>query len=286
MESGRGKRPAGPPGVTTGVAAAWGLRGSHTCHDNRWGSSFNEQRRPWPACRSYCNSVRARAAPASPKRNARAADAVADAAMPRCRSRPRARSRSPCPSRSRRSAPAKRSSTVEVRAQVTGQLMSVHFTEGAGRAARPAALHDRSAAVRGRGAAGRGHARDATRRRRRTPKRTRARQRGSAQARAASRRPTTTRRRPPPRLRPPWRSPTGAALENAKLQLQYTKIAAPVSGRTGALLVHQGALVRSTDTAPLVVINQISPIRVSVRGARPVPARRSAPARRRPRSLT
>ena len=53
-----------------------------------------------------------------------------------------------------------------------------------------------------------------------------------------------------------------AALETAKLQLQYTKILAPVSGRTGALLVHQGSLVRSTDTTPLVVINQIAPIRV------------------------
>jgi multidrug efflux system membrane fusion protein len=54
-----------------------------------------------------------------------------------------------------------------------------------------------------------------------------------------------------------------AALESAKLQLQYTKILAPVSGRTGALLVHQGSLVRSTDTSPLVIINQISPIRVA-----------------------
>ena len=54
-----------------------------------------------------------------------------------------------------------------------------------------------------------------------------------------------------------------AAVENARLQLQYTKIAAPVAGRTGALLVHQGSLVRSTDTNPLVVINQIAPIRVT-----------------------
>ena len=54
-----------------------------------------------------------------------------------------------------------------------------------------------------------------------------------------------------------------AALESARLQLQYTKILAPVSGRTGALLVHQGSLVRSTDTTPLVIINQITPIRVA-----------------------
>jgi len=53
------------------------------------------------------------------------------------------------------------------------------------------------------------------------------------------------------------------AIENAKLQLQYTKITAPVSGRTGALLVFAGALVRNNDTAPLVVINQVSPVFVS-----------------------
>lgn len=53
-----------------------------------------------------------------------------------------------------------------------------------------------------------------------------------------------------------------AQVDNARLQLQYTQIAAPVSGRTGALLVHQGNVVRTTDTNPMVVINQIVPIRV------------------------
>jgi len=54
-----------------------------------------------------------------------------------------------------------------------------------------------------------------------------------------------------------------AAVANAKLQLQYTKILAPISGRTGALLVHPGALVHTTDTTPLVIINQIAPVFVS-----------------------
>jgi multidrug efflux system membrane fusion protein len=54
-----------------------------------------------------------------------------------------------------------------------------------------------------------------------------------------------------------------AELENAKLQLTYTKIAAPVSGRTGALLVHPGSLVRANDTASLVVINQVAPAYVT-----------------------
>jgi multidrug efflux system membrane fusion protein len=54
-----------------------------------------------------------------------------------------------------------------------------------------------------------------------------------------------------------------AAVENAKVQLEYATILAPISGRTGALMVHEGNLVRANDTAPLVVINQIMPMSVS-----------------------
>lgn len=54
-----------------------------------------------------------------------------------------------------------------------------------------------------------------------------------------------------------------AAVDNAKIQLQYATITAPIAGRTGALMVHEGNLVRANDTTPLVVINQISPIFVS-----------------------
>lgn len=54
-----------------------------------------------------------------------------------------------------------------------------------------------------------------------------------------------------------------AALENAKVQLQYATISAPISGRTGTLMVHAGNLVRANDTAPLVVINQIVPLSVT-----------------------
>jgi membrane fusion protein, multidrug efflux system len=54
-----------------------------------------------------------------------------------------------------------------------------------------------------------------------------------------------------------------AAVENAKIQLQYATIHAPISGRTGALMVHAGNLVRANDQTPLVVINQVSPIFVS-----------------------
>ena len=54
-----------------------------------------------------------------------------------------------------------------------------------------------------------------------------------------------------------------AAVENAKVQLRYATIFAPLTGRTGELMVHAGNLVRANDTTPLVVINQISPIYVS-----------------------
>ena len=54
-----------------------------------------------------------------------------------------------------------------------------------------------------------------------------------------------------------------AAVENAKVQLQYATIRAPISGRTGALMVNAGNLVRANDQTPLVVINQVSPIYVS-----------------------
>jgi multidrug efflux system membrane fusion protein len=54
-----------------------------------------------------------------------------------------------------------------------------------------------------------------------------------------------------------------AAMENAQVQLQYATITATISGRTGALQVHEGNLVRANDQTPLVVINQIAPISVT-----------------------
>jgi multidrug efflux system membrane fusion protein len=54
-----------------------------------------------------------------------------------------------------------------------------------------------------------------------------------------------------------------AAVDTARLNLQFTRITAPISGRAGALTAHVGDLVRANDTAPLVVINQMSPINVT-----------------------
>ncbi|HEX7077081.1 MAG TPA: efflux RND transporter periplasmic adaptor subunit [Candidatus Eisenbacteria bacterium] len=53
-----------------------------------------------------------------------------------------------------------------------------------------------------------------------------------------------------------------AAVENARLNLEYATIRAPISGRAGALLVHEGNVVKASATDPLVTINQIHPIRV------------------------
>lgn len=57
-------------------------------------------------------------------------------------------------------------------------------------------------------------------------------------------------------------SASRAAADQARLNLQYATIRAPISGRTGSLRVREGNLVRSTDTSPLVTINQIQPILV------------------------
>lgn len=54
-----------------------------------------------------------------------------------------------------------------------------------------------------------------------------------------------------------------AAVENAKVQLSYCYIYSPMPGRVGTLLVNEGNLVRVNDGAPLVVINQLTPIYVT-----------------------
>jgi multidrug efflux system membrane fusion protein len=51
-------------------------------------------------------------------------------------------------------------------------------------------------------------------------------------------------------------------VENARLQLSYTKITAPVSGRAGLRLVDQGNMVRAGDANGLVVITQLQPAAV------------------------
>ncbi|HEU0176349.1 MAG TPA: efflux RND transporter periplasmic adaptor subunit [Blastocatellia bacterium] len=54
-----------------------------------------------------------------------------------------------------------------------------------------------------------------------------------------------------------------AAVQSARLQLSFTTVRAPIDGRTGSLVIHQGNLVKADDTTPLIVINQVNPIRVT-----------------------
>jgi multidrug efflux system membrane fusion protein len=51
-------------------------------------------------------------------------------------------------------------------------------------------------------------------------------------------------------------------VDNAKLQLAYTRITAPVGGRVGLRLVDQGNIVHSGDANGIVVITQLAPIAV------------------------
>jgi membrane fusion protein, multidrug efflux system len=53
-----------------------------------------------------------------------------------------------------------------------------------------------------------------------------------------------------------------AQINFAQVQLGFTTIAAPISGRVGARLVDPGNIVHAADTTGLVVINQIDPISV------------------------
>ena len=54
-----------------------------------------------------------------------------------------------------------------------------------------------------------------------------------------------------------------AAVDNAKLQLAYTRIQSPGDGRTGNLLVQRGNVIKANEDNPLVVITQVHPIYVS-----------------------
>ena len=52
-----------------------------------------------------------------------------------------------------------------------------------------------------------------------------------------------------------------AAAADAELMLAYSEIRAPIAGRTGQLLLHEGAQVRANDAnSTIVTINQLTPI--------------------------
>jgi membrane fusion protein (multidrug efflux system) len=55
-----------------------------------------------------------------------------------------------------------------------------------------------------------------------------------------------------------------AALDTAKINLAYTKVTAPISGRIGRSSVTNGALVTASQAAPLATIQQLDPVYVDV----------------------
>ena len=54
-----------------------------------------------------------------------------------------------------------------------------------------------------------------------------------------------------------------AAVDNAKLNLEYCTIRAPIDGYTGKIQIQMGNLIKANDVTPLVVLNQVHPIYVS-----------------------
>jgi len=53
-----------------------------------------------------------------------------------------------------------------------------------------------------------------------------------------------------------------ATIDNARTQLDYTRITSPISGRTGLRLVDPGNIVHASDTRGIVVVTQIQPISI------------------------
>jgi len=75
-----------------------------------------------------------------------------------------------------------------------------------------------------------------------------AQQRAQAQADAASARAQVSQQR--------------AQLESANLNVKFTRITAPIAGKTGSLLVHAGNVIQANAPQPLVVIRSLSPVQV------------------------
>ena len=53
-----------------------------------------------------------------------------------------------------------------------------------------------------------------------------------------------------------------ALVDNARTQLDYTRITSPINGRTGIRLIDPGNIVHAADTTGIVVVTQVQPISV------------------------
>ena len=54
-----------------------------------------------------------------------------------------------------------------------------------------------------------------------------------------------------------------AAMDNARLNLEYCTIRSPINGFAGKTLIQRGNLVKANDTASLIVLNQVRPVYVN-----------------------
>jgi membrane fusion protein (multidrug efflux system) len=57
---------------------------------------------------------------------------------------------------------------------------------------------------------------------------------------------------------------TGAALQTARINLRFTRVPAPITGRVGRSLITEGSLVTTNQTDPLTVIQRLDPIYVDI----------------------
>ena len=54
-----------------------------------------------------------------------------------------------------------------------------------------------------------------------------------------------------------------AAVDNARLNVEYCTIRSPLNGFAGKVLIQRGNLVKANDTAPLIILNQVRPVYVN-----------------------
>ena len=137
--------------------------------------------------------------------------------------------------------------TVAVQPQVSGPIVRIAFTRGPGGDEGAGALRDRPPALPGRAGAGRGRPGAGQ-----GPGRERRRRDASRYSELAEKEYVTAQQyeqvahRRRGRRRRTWPA-SQAAVEQARLNLQYATIRAPIAGRTGSLRVREGNLVRTTD---------------------------------------
>jgi multidrug efflux system membrane fusion protein len=151
-------------------------------------------------------------------------------------------------------------STVSIKAQISGQLMRVHFKEGdfvkkgqllftIDRAPFEAALRQAEGTLARDEAQALNSKLDAERYQGLGKQGVASKQQVDAAAAAANAMAATV-------------AADKAAVETAKINLEYTSIYSPINGRTGSVGVKEGNLVKANDVPILVTINQIEPIYV------------------------